>query len=108
MLAPRPTKLRSQRDINLWRIPPATLARRSRSVRDHASSGRPRQIWRCSHPSWLTMGSIDNARDPGGNDGRSGDRTGADFLSSAARPVDGIGAVWPERFTGACLLGAFG
>jgi uncharacterized membrane protein len=35
------------------------------------------------------------ARDLVGNDGRRGDRTGADFLSSAAGPVDGLDAVGP-------------
>src|SRR5450755_4176184 len=62
MLAPRPTKLRSQRDINLWRIPLqlslAAIALFAVTVAldtlDH---------YKLIHiPSWLTMGSIDDAR----------------------------------------------
>ena len=107
MLAPRPTKLRSRRDINLWRIP---LQLSLAAVVLFAITLVPGVLdkYGVVHiPSWLTMGSIDDARDPGGNDGSSGDRIGADFLSSAARTVDGIAAVWPAPFTGA-LLGAFG
>ena len=62
MLAPRPDKLRSQRDVNLWRIPLAlslgavvlfglTLLL---DILDHYGTIRI--------PSWLTMGSIDDAR----------------------------------------------
>ena len=62
MLAPRSEKLRSQRDVNLWRIPLAlslgavalfglTLIP---DVLDHYGAIRI--------PSWLTMGSIDDAR----------------------------------------------
>ena len=65
MLAPRPTKLRSQRDINLWRIP----LQLSHFVAVAPSSGITSLIpdildkYGVIHiPSWLTMGSIDDAR----------------------------------------------
>ena len=62
MLAPRSEKLRSQRDVNLWRIPLAlslgavvlfglTLIP---DILDHYGA--------IKIPSWLTMGSIDDAR----------------------------------------------
>jgi hypothetical protein len=62
MLAPRPTKLRSQRDINLWRVPlQLSLAAASLfgitlipDILDKYGIIRIR--------SWLTMGSIDDAR----------------------------------------------
>jgi len=62
MLAPRPTKLRSQRDINLWRIPlqlslAAVALFAVTLVPDILDKYRVIQI-----PSWLTMGSIDDAR----------------------------------------------
>jgi uncharacterized membrane protein len=62
MLAPRPTKLRSQRDINLWRIPlqlslAAILLFGITVTLDTLDHYRLIQI-----PSWLTMGSIDDAR----------------------------------------------
>src|ERR1017187_6737304 len=62
MLAPRATKLRSQRDINLWRIPLqlslATVALFAITlVPDILDKYRGIHI-----PSWLTMGSIDDAR----------------------------------------------
>jgi uncharacterized membrane protein len=62
MLAPRPTKLRSQRDINLWRIP---LQLSLAAVALFAITLIPDildkyGVIRIS--SWLTMGSIDDAR----------------------------------------------
>jgi len=62
MLAPRPTKLRSQRDINLWRIP---LQLSLAAVALFAVTLVPDILdkYRVIHiPSWLTMGSIDDAR----------------------------------------------
>jgi uncharacterized membrane protein len=62
MLAPRPTKLRSQRDINLWRIP---LQLSLAAVALFAITLVPDILdkYRVIHiPSWLTMGSIDDAR----------------------------------------------
>jgi uncharacterized membrane protein len=62
MLAPRPTKLRSQRDINLWRIP---LQLSLAAVALFAVTLVPDILdkYRIIHiPSWLTMGSIDDAR----------------------------------------------
>jgi uncharacterized membrane protein len=62
MLAPRPTKLRSQRDINLWRIP---LQLSLIAVALFAITLVPDILdkYRVIHiPSWLTMGSIDDAR----------------------------------------------
>src|SRR5271169_6896267 len=62
MIAPRPTKLRSQRDINLWRIP-LFLSLGSiglfglRLIPDILDKYGIIHI-----PSWLTMGSIDDAR----------------------------------------------
>ena len=62
MLAPRPTKLRSQRDINLWRIP---LQLSLAAVALFGITLVPDILDKLSviHiPSWLTMGSIDDAR----------------------------------------------
>ena len=62
MLDPRPTKLRSQRNINLWRIPlKLTLA----AVGLFAITLIPDILdkYGIMHiPSWFTMGSIDDAR----------------------------------------------
>ena len=62
MIAPRPTKLRSQRDINLWRIPlqlslVAVALFGITLVPDILDKYGVIHI-----PSWLTMGSIDDAR----------------------------------------------
>ena len=62
MVAPRPTKLRSQRDINLWRIP---LKLSLAAVGLFAITLIPDVLdkYGIIHlPSWLTMGSIDDAR----------------------------------------------
>jgi uncharacterized membrane protein len=62
MLAKRPTKLRSQRDINLWRIP---LQLSLAAVALFAITLVPDILdkYGVIHiPSWLTMGSIDDAR----------------------------------------------
>src|SRR5580658_8992786 len=62
MLAPRPTKLRSQRDINLWRIP---LQLSLAAVALFGITLIPDILdkYGIIHiPSWLTMGSIDDAR----------------------------------------------
>ena len=62
MLPPRPTKLRSQRDINLWRIP---LQLSLAAVGLFAITLIPDILdkYGVIHiPSWLTMGSIDDAR----------------------------------------------
>ena len=62
MLAPRPTKLRSQRDINLWRIP---LQLSLAAVALFAITLVPDILdkYGVIHiPAWLTMGSIDDAR----------------------------------------------
>ena len=59
---PRPTKLRSQRDINRWRIP---LQLSLAAVALFAVTLVPDILdkYRVIHiPSWLTMGSIDDAR----------------------------------------------
>ncbi len=62
MLAPRSVKLRSQRDVNLWRIPlqvslAAIVLFGVTMIPDVLDSYRVIRI-----PSWLTMGSIDDAR----------------------------------------------
>jgi len=62
MLAPRPTKLRSQRDINLWRIPlqlslAAVALFEITLIPDILDKNGVIHI-----PSWLTMGSIDDSR----------------------------------------------
>src|SRR6202790_4745527 len=62
MLAPRPTKLRSQRDINLWRIP---LQLSLAAVALFGITLIPDILDKFGviHiPSWLTMGGIDDAR----------------------------------------------
>ncbi|MGO9039897.1 MAG: DUF2254 domain-containing protein [Steroidobacteraceae bacterium] len=62
MLTPRPTKLRSQRDINLWRIP---LRLSLAAVALFAITLVPDILdkYRLIHiPTWLTMGGIDDAR----------------------------------------------
>jgi uncharacterized membrane protein len=62
MLNPRATKLRSQRDINLWRIP---LQLSLAAVALFAVTLVPDILdkYGVIHiPSWLTMGSIDDAR----------------------------------------------
>lgn len=62
IVAPRPTKLRSQRDINLWRIP---LKLSLAAVALFAITLIPDILdkYGIIHiPSWLTMGSIDDAR----------------------------------------------
>ena len=60
MLAPRPTRLRSQRDINLWRIP---LKLSLAAVGLFAITLIPDILDKCGiiHIPWLTMGSIDDA-----------------------------------------------
>jgi uncharacterized membrane protein len=62
MLAPRPVKLGSQRDVNLWRIPlqvslAAIVLFALTMVPDVLDAYGVIHI-----PSWLTMGSIDDAR----------------------------------------------
>src|SRR5271170_6182864 len=62
MIATRPTKLRSQRDINLWRIPlqlslVAVVLFGITLIPDILDKYGVIHI-----PSWLTMGSIDDAR----------------------------------------------
>jgi uncharacterized membrane protein len=62
VVAPRPTRLRSQRDINLWRIP---LKLSLAAVVLFAITLIPDILdkYGVIHiPSWLTMGSIDDAR----------------------------------------------
>src|SRR5471032_1554966 len=62
MLDPRPAKLRSQRDINLWRIP---LQLSLAAVALFGITLVPDVLdkYGVIHiPSWLTMGSIDDAR----------------------------------------------
>jgi uncharacterized membrane protein len=62
MSSPRPTRLRSQRDINLWRIP---LRLSLAAVAMFAITLVPDILdkYGLIHiPSWLTMGSIDDAR----------------------------------------------
>jgi uncharacterized membrane protein len=62
MLDPRPAKLRSQRDINLWRIP---LKLSLAAIALFGLTLIP-DVLDASHiihiPSWVTMGSIDDAR----------------------------------------------
>jgi uncharacterized membrane protein len=62
MLAPRPAKLGSQRDVNLWRIP---LQLSLAAVALFGVTLVPDVLdkYKVIHiPSWLTMGSIDDAR----------------------------------------------
>src|SRR5450432_1349745 len=62
MLDPRPTKLRSQRDINLWRIPlQLSLAACALFVITLVPDILDKYGY-IHIPSWLTMGSIDDAR----------------------------------------------
>jgi len=62
MLAPRPTKLRSQRDINLWRIP-LQLSLAAGALFAITLIPDILDKYGVIHiPSWLTMGSIDDAR----------------------------------------------
>jgi uncharacterized membrane protein len=62
MLAPRPTKLRSQRDINLWRIP-LQLSLAAVGLFGITLIPDVFDKYGIIHiPSWLTMGSIDDAR----------------------------------------------
>jgi len=62
VLAPRPTKLRSQRDVNLWRIP---LLLSIGALGLFGLTLVPDILDKYGYiriPSWLTMGSIDDAR----------------------------------------------
>ncbi len=62
MLDPRPTKLRSQRDVNLWRIPlRLSLAAIALFGITMIPDALDANGW-IHIPSWLTMGSIDDAR----------------------------------------------
>src|ERR1022692_871040 len=62
MLDPRPAKLRSQRDINLWRIP-LTLSLAAIALFGATLTPDILDAYRIIRiPSWLTMGSIDDAR----------------------------------------------
>src|ERR1017187_9913817 len=62
MLAPRPTKLRSQRDVNLWRIP-LQLSLAAIALFGVTLIPDTLDAYGVIHiPSWLTMGSIDDAR----------------------------------------------
>jgi uncharacterized membrane protein len=62
MLASRPTKLRSQRDINLWRIP-LQLSLAAAALFAITLIPDILDKYGIIHiPSWLTMGSIDDAR----------------------------------------------
>src|SRR6266852_5487645 len=95
MLAPRPTKLRSQRDINLWRIP---LQLSLAAVALFAITLVPDILdkYRVIHiPSWLTMGSIDDARAILSAMMGAVATARSDFFGRTARAVDGLDAVWP-------------
>ena len=62
MIATRPTKLRSQRDINLWRIP-LQLSLAATGLFGITLIPDILDKYGVIHiPSWLTMGSIDDAR----------------------------------------------
>jgi uncharacterized membrane protein len=62
MLDPRPIKLRSQRDINLWRIP-LKLSLASIALFGVTLIPDVLDAYGVIHiPSWVTMGSIDDAR----------------------------------------------
>ena len=62
MLAPRSTKLRSQRDVNLWRIP-LLLSLAALGLFGLTLIPDILDKYGVIHiPSWLTMGSIDDAR----------------------------------------------
>jgi uncharacterized membrane protein len=62
MLDPRPARLRSQRDINLWRIP-LKLSLAAIALFGATLTPDILDAYRVIHiPSWLTMGGIDDAR----------------------------------------------
>src|SRR3984885_13389221 len=62
MLDPRPAKLRSQRDINLWRIP-LKLSLAAIALFGVTLTPDILDAYGVVHiPSWLTMGGIDDAR----------------------------------------------
>jgi uncharacterized membrane protein len=62
MLAPRPTRLRSQRDINLWRIP-LRLSLAALGLFGLTMGVDLLDRFAVIHiPAWLTMGGIDDAR----------------------------------------------
>ena len=62
MLAPRPVKLRSQRDVNLWRIP-LRISLGAIALFGLTLTPDILDAYGIIHiPSWLTMGSIDDAR----------------------------------------------
>jgi uncharacterized membrane protein len=62
MLAPRPTKLRSQRDVNLWRIP-LQLSLAAVALFGITMIPDTLDAYSIIHiPWWLTMGGIDDAR----------------------------------------------
>src|SRR5580692_4758505 len=62
MLAPRPTKLRSQRDINLWRIP-LRLSLAALALFAITMGVDLLDRFGVIHiPAWLAMGGIDDAR----------------------------------------------
>jgi uncharacterized membrane protein len=62
MLGPRPPKLRSQRDINLWRIP-LKLSLAAVGLFGITLTPDVLDKYRIIHiPSWFTMGGIDDAR----------------------------------------------
>jgi uncharacterized membrane protein len=62
MLDPRPTKLRSQRDINLWRIP-LKLSLAAIALFGVTLIPDVLDAYHVIHiPAWVTMGSIDDAR----------------------------------------------
>src|SRR5450631_3242688 len=62
MLDPRPAKLRSQRDINLWRIP-LKLSLAAMALFAATLTPDILDAYGVIHvPSWLTMGGIDDAR----------------------------------------------
>ena len=62
MLRPRPTKLRSQRDINLWRIPLALSCTAIALFAATVSLDALDHYGVIHIPSWVTMGNIDDAR----------------------------------------------
>ena len=62
MLAPRSSKLRSQRDVNLWRTP-LLLSLAAIALFGITLIPDTLDNYGVIHiPSWLTMGSIDDAR----------------------------------------------
>jgi hypothetical protein len=62
MLDPRPAKLRSQRDINLWRIP-LSLSLAATALFGITQIPDILDAYGVIHiPWWMTMGSIDDAR----------------------------------------------